>query len=176
MAGLRDRLEFDSAEGAVRDGPRRYLLMRPDVLMGVFGRLEAPARAAALEAFAASAREQGGDSLRAYAASLGDDPRALLDATAAAAADLGWGRWSFRLDGERLHLEVANSPFAHGFVAASAAAPPAPVCAPIRGLLEAAAALAFGGEAAAEETACAALGHRCCEFVARRALAGEPVA
>ena len=42
------------------------------------------------------------------------------------------------------------------------------VCAPIRGLLEATAALAFAADAVAEEVVCAAGGHARCEFVARR--------
>ena len=31
---LRDRLRWDAARGAIADGPRRYLMVRPDVLMG----------------------------------------------------------------------------------------------------------------------------------------------
>ncbi|HEX2542220.1 MAG TPA: hypothetical protein VHM00_14185 [Caldimonas sp.] len=190
MAGLRDRLVFDAEGGTVRDGARRYVLMRPDVLMGAFARLEPKARSMALDAFAASAEEHGGDSLAAYFASVGGDASALLDATAAAAADLGWGRWSFRRDGDGLRLTVTGSPFAHGFVAAAADGPAEPVCTPIRGLLAAAARLVLAsraspgtagapaapaalGAAAAdrvdtEELACSACGHPCCEFIARR--------
>ena len=177
MVSLRERLVFDAGAGTVHDGPRRYLLMRPDVLMGMFARLDPAMRATALHAFAASAEEQGGDSLAAYFASLGHDGDALLEATAAAAADLGWGRWSFRRDGEALRLSVTDSPFAHGLVASAAGHGPVRACAPIRGLLAAAARLvlppargrgaddAYGVEA--EELACVAAGDACCEFVAR---------
>jgi hypothetical protein len=201
LAGLRGRLVFDAEAGTVRDGPRRYLLMRPDVLMGMFARLDPNARGAALQALAASAEQQGGDSLAGYFESLGRDGDALLQATAAAAADLGWGRWSFHRDGDVLRLVVTDSPFAHGFVplvavdvtavadvacddparARDAAGDPGGprVCAPICGLLAATARLVWGDQAAAraddapgaieaEELACAAAGHGCCEFVARR--------
>ena len=178
MAGLRERLLFDSEAGAVRDGPRRYLLMRPDVLMGLFARLDASVRTTALEAFAESAEQQGGDSLRAYFASLGGERDAFLESTAAAAADLGWGRWQFSREADALRLVVAGSPFAQGWPGAQRE----PVCAPIRGLLAAAATLVLGAEAKdhgpagvrAEEWACAAAGHRRCEFVARAGVAGAP--
>ncbi len=153
----------------MRDGARRYLLMRPDVLMGLFARLDAAARAAALQAFADAAEQHGGDSLRVYFESLGGDRDAFLEATAAAAADLGWGRWQFSREADALRLAVDGSPFAHGWPATG---PPQAVCAPIRGLLAAAAALVLGFDARAEETACAAAGHARCEFVARATVAG----
>jgi hypothetical protein len=176
MAGLRERLVFDHETGTVRDGPRRYLLMRPDVLMGMLARLDPAARAVAMQAFAEAAERHGGDSLSAYFASLGGDAAALLDATAAVAADLGWGRWTFSRDRDELHLVVDHSPFAHGHAAAVAALrgtaelplPEAPVCAPIRGLLAAAASLVIGVGARVDERACAAAGHARCEFVAQR--------
>ncbi|HVL56537.1 MAG TPA: hypothetical protein VM491_08525, partial [Burkholderiaceae bacterium] len=113
MQRVRERLDFDAAAGEIRDGPRRYLLLRPDVLMGALRPLEASQREALLEAFAQSAREHGGESIRAYHATLraaGGDPReadtALLQTTASAAADLGWGRWTLRRDGDTLRLSV----------------------------------------------------------------------
>jgi hypothetical protein len=42
--GLRARLRWTGAEGAIHDGPRRYLLMRADVLMGMLRRLPDAAR------------------------------------------------------------------------------------------------------------------------------------
>ena len=41
---LHKRLAFDLSEGQVLDGPRRYLIMRADVLMGAFAKLEAEPR------------------------------------------------------------------------------------------------------------------------------------
>ncbi|MEO7009398.1 MAG: hypothetical protein ABI156_09640, partial [Caldimonas sp.] len=92
-SALHERLEFDIAEGQVLDGPRRYLLMRTDVLAGLFAELAPDARAAALEAFGRSVAAHGLDSLRAYAAEPGVDGEALPRVVEAAAASLGWGRW-----------------------------------------------------------------------------------
>lgn len=168
---LRERLQW-SGDGAVHDGPRRYLVMRPDVLMGAAARLDAAGRSAWLAAMVDSARQQGGDSLRAYRQAGAADAATLLATTEAAAADLGWGRWTLALSGDTLQLEVAHSPFAAGWHAAAASLAPAPVCAPIQGLLAALADCVLG-------EACTAAEHRCsamhdgdtgpCRFSAHRA-------
>jgi predicted hydrocarbon binding protein len=160
--GLRARLRWTADVGAIHDGPRRYLLMRPDVLMGMVRRLPAGVRAAAQEAFAASVRDHARDSVAAYLREVGDDPSALLEATAQAAADLGWGSWRFHAGPGRLVLEVAHSPFAEGHGLADA-----PVCGPIVGLLGAVAEVAVGADADVRELGCAACGAACCTFEAR---------
>jgi hypothetical protein len=137
MGSLRDRLQWMEGQGAVADGPRRYLMMRPDVLMGAVALLDDGARDALLQAWAASTREHGGASLRAYADPVGGDADALMATTAAAAADLGWGRWTWQRSSAGLALEVANSPFVDGWRAAAAHASLQPVCAPLRGMFSA---------------------------------------
>ena len=168
---LAARLHFDPAAGRIADGPRRYLLMRPDVLMGMFVRLEPAERARALEAIAASIAEHGVDSLRAYAARLGAPDDRLLQATAEAAADLGWGRWRLELDDRGLALEVSGSPFAEG-----AGGSDVPVCAPVRGMLGALATLRLGRPMRAREIACRACGAERCRFVAEPTDAPRDVA
>jgi len=158
-AALHERLVFDTARGAVLDASRRYVLLRADVLMGLFDALPAAARDAALQAFARSVATHGADSLRAYAAEPGIDAAALQRTVEDAAASLGWGRWTLAHDGGALTLVVDNSPFA------SAAKPSAqPVCAAIVGMLEALATIVLAQPASARETACAATGAPCCCF------------
>jgi hypothetical protein len=166
MTRLSERLRFDPRAGDVHDGPRRYLMMRPDVLMGMLAPLPADLHDRVLDALADSVTRHGADSLRAYAAQLGGDTQALLAATAEAAADLGWGRWHLTRDGDRLDLRVDNSPFASG--ARLAAIARCPVCAPIRGMLAALAGQVLAGPVRAREHACAAGGHAACQFSATR--------
>ncbi len=168
MPGLRERLHFSAAQGEVTDGPRRYLLMRPDVLMSTFARLDPATRTVVLQALAESAAEHGADSIRAYHEQLGGRTDELLLSTAAAAADLGWGRWSLHRSPTGLALAVENSPFAAGYLAGAADPSAQPVCAPIRGLLSAVASVVLGGEVACTETHCRAAGHSRCEFSAER--------
>ena len=164
---LRQRLQWDGA--AVHDGPRRYLLMRPDVLMGAALRLDGAARAALFDALAASTAQHGSDSLRAYAAQVGGDAAALLEATASAAADLGWGRWTLQRLDDALQLDVHDSPFAAGWRAAAGTDAPHSVCAPIRGMFTALAAQVQDAPVQVEETACAAQTDTggICHFIAR---------
>ncbi|HEX4234445.1 MAG TPA: V4R domain-containing protein [Caldimonas sp.] len=160
-SALHERLVFDTANGAVLDASRRYVLLRADVLMGLFGALPEPARDVALQALGRSVATHGADSLRAYASEAGVDAAALQRTVEAAAASLGWGRWTLANDGTTLRLDVRNSPFA-------AAARPShqPVCAAIAGMLEALATIVLGERASARETACAAAGAPCCRFSA----------
>lgn len=161
---LRERLAW--AEGAVHDGPRRYVLMRPDVLMGAVALLDEAPRAALLEALAASTARHGADSLRAYSAQVGGDGDALAAATVDAAAGLGWGRWELSRNATGLQLEVHGSPFAAGFTAAAGSTAAHPVCAPIRGMLQALAGLLLGQDVHVAEHDCTAANAAasCCRF------------
>jgi uncharacterized protein len=161
-ADFRQRLTFDLASGELRDGDTRYVMLREDSLMGLFKRLSGPARMDAFKAFAASVTEHGARSAARYRARDGDTGD-LLATIAATAPQLGWGVWRFsRTDAGELHLEVKNSPFAHGYGASSQA-----VCAPITGMFAAAASIVFDAPVQAEEDLCASAGGTVCRFSAR---------
>lgn len=162
MTTIVSRLEHATERGEILDGDRRYLLMRPDVLMGMLQRLDDTARAQALSAFAQSAYEQGGRSIHAYAKEApGQD---LLDVVCETSAGLGWGRWRFEVDGDGLRLTVHNSPFASGYGVSSCT-----VCTPIVGIFKSVAIQWLGAPAVAEELSCSAMTHaQTCEFVAYR--------
>ena len=50
-APFRERLSFDPERGALMDQTRRYMLIRPEALMGIFRRLPEAERRQALEGF-----------------------------------------------------------------------------------------------------------------------------
>lgn len=158
---FRERLAFDAEAGALMDQTRRYMLIRPEALMGLFRRLPERERLLALEALAESIVEQGSDSARAYAAMAGGG-EALARTVAATAPQLGWGIWRFELAPDLIRLEVQNSPFAAGFGPSDR-----PVCHPILGMVRAVSTMIFGREAAVAETGCAACGADLCRFEAR---------
>jgi predicted hydrocarbon binding protein len=163
-AGFRERLEWDAEHGAIIDQTRRYMMIRPDALMGALASLPEPARRTALWSLEASVFEQGCDSARAYAA-MGGGGEALLATVTATAPQLGWGVWRVESLPGRIVLTVVNSPFA----AACPPDMPYPVCMPIQGMLRAVAGMVFGRIARVEEVACAALGAPDCRFVAEPA-------
>lgn len=160
---FRDRLILDEAEGAWWDQSRRYLLIRPDALMGIFRELPPDRRGEAFAALARSITRQGADSARAYRA-MGGEGAGLLDIVASTAPQLGWGRWQFSLEPGMLRLTVANSPFAAGYGPSDV-----PVCHPIRGMMAAVGEMVLDRPVTVVETACAAMGAPDCRFEARPA-------
>ncbi len=151
---FRERLELDEANGEYRDGAIRYVVMRPDVLMGAFAGMPDELRAQALEALARSALEFGGRSVQAYRDAGAHDANELLRVMTETSAQLGWGVWSFSHDDPRiLHLSVRNSPFAAGYGSSSE-----PVCHAIRGIFTALAPVVLGDRVGVHETCCAAQG------------------
>ena len=164
VPAFKDRLVFDDAAGELRDGPRRYLLLRPDALMTMFRLLPPDTRALALGALEQAVHQQGSDSARAYLAHGGGDVDMLLTLIERTAPQLGWGTWRFAADGDTLCLEVHNSPFGQAFGPSEQ-----PVCHAVKGMLRGLAELWLGGPAQSVELQCAAQHHAACTFEARAA-------
>lgn len=155
-----NRIHADTTAGSIFDGDRRYLMMRPDVLMGMFRALPAPTRSTVLAALAASARSNGGKSVSAYQASGG---HAQLQQTVIdGAAAFGWGNWRIATGANEAELVVGNSPFAAGYGPSDE-----PVCAPINGIFHSLAEAMLGTAVEVVETRCAAQHGGDCRFLAR---------
>ncbi len=159
MTNFRDRLVYDAEHGEYRDGDIRYMMIRPDALMGMIAELPEDMRPLALEAFARSIHRFGGRSARVYQAAGAADSAALLDVIQQTAPQLGWGRWRLKRTTDGLVLTVQNSPFA-----TAATHSRYPVCAPIRGMLTAVGEMVMGETVVVTETACAATGAASCQF------------
>jgi predicted hydrocarbon binding protein len=156
-------MEYHASQGELREGDARYLVLRDDSLMGMFRRLPADARREALRALAESVAEHGGRSARRYLVMGTAGSGEFLASLEETAAQLGWGVWRFSgIEIGELHLEVENSPFAHGYGASQEV-----VCAPITGMLGAVASIVLGAPAQAEEHTCASAGGAICRFSAR---------
>jgi hypothetical protein len=89
---FKDRLVWDGPTGEILDETRRYMLIRPEALMGIFRNLPDAAQLAALQALEASIFEQGSDSARANRRH-GGEGASLAHLVAATAPQLGWGLW-----------------------------------------------------------------------------------
>jgi predicted hydrocarbon binding protein len=163
MTTFDKRLVFDHEAGEIRDADRRYMLMRPDVLMGALARLDAPDLARVLQALADSAAENGGKSVHAYFTDASPTDEQFFEIIRSTAAALGWGQWAFESATGSVRLTVHNSPFAAGFGSCAQ-----PVCAPISGVLRSVVESVVHGPVLVTETACAAQGAAACRFVATR--------
>ncbi len=149
---LDQRLNFDRINGQVLDGPRRYVVMRTDVLMGTFDQLTRASREPALVALGKSVARYGADSVRAYLRESGPD--ALLQVMVDNSSSLGWGVWHFQIDEESVFLEVANSPFASGTTQNDM-----PVCHAIAGMFQGMLAVLWSEHVNVQEVRCACM-HR----------------
>lgn len=174
VTALIGRIAWVRSCGAIMDDDRRYLMLRADVLMGIFHELPLEVRHAALEAFATSVRKHGGQSARVYFDAGGARPERLLEAIIAYSPELGWGHWHIdaRCD-EAIEVTVENSPFAEGFGHS-----PDPVCHAIVGMLQAVGPMIFGQPVVVSETGCAAQAgiDRCSFRVVRTAASAHPLA
>jgi predicted hydrocarbon binding protein len=153
---------FDTVNGQIQDESRRYLMMRTDVLMGLFDKLPDIAREQALCSLGHSVADFGRDSVQAYAAKSGASEDVLLRTMQDAAASLGWGRWTFNRTSIALQLSVRNSPFA-----ASASQKGKHVCHAIVGMLQGLSSVLYPDGALVHELSCAAVtGGDQCKFEA----------
>lgn len=159
MKPFKDRLAWSAQAGTIADGPARYVLIRADALMGLFHNLSGADRRTALAAFQRSVHRFGGQSVRRYQAARNEDDPDVLTLVAAGAPQLGWGHWTVERHGAALSVIVENSPFASGFGDAGQS-----VCAPIAGMLEAAATITLDREFSVTEVRCAAAGSETCHF------------
>lgn len=162
MNRFSERLHADHAAGTIVDGERRYLMLRADVLMGLFHELPPALHQQALAALARSAQRHGGQSVQAYRLEEGGQ-QALLATMVSAAAALGWGAWDIAVHQDGVELRVLNSPFADGHGPATR-----PVCAPISGIFNSLAGALLGTGVVVAEYQCAAQGGDCCRFRASR--------
>lgn len=156
---FRDRLVFDAEQGEYRDSGIRYMMIRPDALMGILAELPEAMRPQMLAAFARSITRHGGKSAQAYRAAGAVAPAQMVATISETAPELGWGKWDLRLGEGRLDLVVRNSPFAAGHGPSAY-----PVCHPIIGMLGAVGPMVLGGVVRVAETQCAAMGHDVCHF------------
>lgn len=160
MNALWTRLTLNEEQGAIYDGTRRYLMMRPDVLMGMIASLPATEQVHVLQAWMESAYQHGGKSVKAYQTEQGK--QTLIKVMEESAAALGWGKWQITLVDKQLKLIVHDSPFAAG-----AGDMTCPVCAPISGIFRSLAEQLLGCHVLVEETMCQATGALHCHFIAR---------
>jgi predicted hydrocarbon binding protein len=146
--------------GEISNGGIRYMLIRPDVLMGVARELAGVGPDVFLKALEKSAFVNGMRSFERYRDEGRFKGSDALASTCNIAASLGWGEWSAheQPDGTKL-IDVRNSPFAAGFGASTL-----PVCAPIVGILKALTLVFYGPAAQVEEIACSSQGADTCRF------------
>jgi len=151
------RLAHDG-RGGFRHGNDRFLLIRPETLVGVQQAVERALGPRAVACFVEGGRAGGARALRSIIGTAEERARALT----AMAADLGWGTLTVEtLTPTSFVVIGSNSPFPAAHTATGD-----PVCHLTRGVLEALAENLFGRLVPVHETHCEATGASYCRFEA----------
>jgi len=150
----------DRPPGEIIDQGVRYLMMRPDVLMGIAHELPPQQAVHFLQALGKSVFRNAQASFQQYRTQGSLAPDQLLAKSFGAAAHLGWGHWTLeRARDGSYQVEVRNSPFAAGFGSS-----PVPVCTAIAGALGGMLLVAYDLTIDVRESICAAQGGPACRF------------
>ncbi len=155
---LPEDFSCDVNSGEITQGDVRYVMLRPDVFMGIGRYLSSmPAFVAAMEESAFQNARDSFDRYKALGMFNGQD--ALLQ-SCEIAARLGWGVWRPHEEQQgEIVLHVENSPFAAG-----AGISDTPVCGSIVGILRAIYMAVHDERVHVVETSCGAQGHDYCSF------------
>ena len=144
--------------GGLTLGGARYLLIRPETLVGLQKVVEAALGDRAAACLAAGGRTGGARA----AASLDGAAQERVNRLLRIGGEIGWGEFALeRLTTTELAVSVSHSPFAEAYGPSGD-----PVCHLTRGVLESLAASIFGGSRTVVETACVATGAPARRFVA----------
>ncbi len=144
--------------GRLTLGGARYLLIRPETLVGLQKAVEGALGARAAACIAAGGRAGGARAT----ASLDGTARERVSRLLRTGGEIGWGEFALeRLTATELAVSVRHSPVADAYGPSAV-----PVCHLIRGVLESLAGSIFGRSRMVVETACVAMGAPACRFVA----------
>lgn len=158
-----DKLNWDTENGQILDADRRYIMLRADVLMGIFNNLPNPERLRALQSFKSSVKTHGSNSVAAYWLAINKNPQVLLESMISISAQLGWGAWQVQQKtSQQMTIQVTNSPFATASKTSKT-----PVCTPILGIMESMGFFIFDGPVQVSEQHCQAqpTQHHSCLFI-----------
>lgn len=142
--------------GGLTLGGSRYLLIRPETLVGLQKAVEQALGERAPACIAAGGRAGGARATASLEGTREERARRLLRI----GGEIGWGEFVLeRLTANELAVSVRHSPVAEAYGPSAV-----PVCHLIRGVLESLAAAVLGRPLAVVETACVAAGAPACHF------------
>ena len=157
-----DQLIFDPDTGALKYEDVRYLLIRPETLVGFQKIIEEHSREIAQKALFQGGHRGGYLSAQKYkeVKNLSDEQTIRFMMTMG--TEIGWGHFKlveYDFENRKLQIRVKNSTFAQAYGRSAEG-----VCHLIRGVLSGLASFLFSQDCLATETECLAKGDRHCAF------------
>lgn len=158
-----DELTYDATKGELNYKGVRYLLIRPETLVGMQKGIEDACGEGGNEKIFRGGFEGGYLSAKKFKEIHKFSNREILDFMINMGNEIGWG--SFKLElfdppAKKIRIAVENSPFAENYSKSSMG-----VCHLIRGVVSGMASVIFGQECIASEVSCRAKGDDKCLFV-----------
>ena len=157
-----DQLLYDPVSGALTYRDVRYLLIRPETIVGFQKTIEKHSRTGAQEALFQGGLRGGYLSAKKYKEKQNLSNSETIRVMMAMGAEIGWGNFQLidcDFESQKLKVRVINSAFAEAYGDSSEG-----VCHLISGVLSGLATVLFGQNCAASETECLAKGDAHCVF------------
>ncbi len=157
-----DQLMYDPALGALTYRDVRYLLIRPETIVGFQKTIEKHSRTGAQEALVQGGYRGGYLSAKKYKEMQNLSDSETISFMMTMGAEIGWGNFQlieYDIENRKLQIRVENSAFAEAYGDATEG-----VCHLISGVISGLASVIFSINCTASETQCLAKGDECCEF------------
>jgi predicted hydrocarbon binding protein len=157
-----DRLKYDSASGALTFRDVRYLLIRPETIVGFQKTVEKHSRKGARDALFQGGYQGGYLSAKKYREMQNLSARETISFMMTMGAEIGWGNFqliTYDFENRKLQIRVENSAFAEAYGEAKEG-----VCHLINGVLSGLATVLFARSCNGSETECLAKGDTHCVF------------
>jgi predicted hydrocarbon binding protein len=156
------QLKFDPEVGALTYRDVRYLLIRPETIVGFQKTIEKHSRKGAREALFEGGYQGGYLSAKKYKEVQNLSDSETLTFMMTMGTEIGWGNFKlmeYDLEKRKMQIRVINSAFAQVYGESSEG-----VCHLIRGVLSGLATVLFSSSSTASEIQCLARGDEYCEF------------
>ena len=157
-----EQLVYNSASGALTYKDIRYVLIRPETIVGFQKTIEKHSRQGAREALFRGGYQGGYLSAKKFKEMQNLSNAETIDFMMTMGAQIGWGHFDlidYDLENRRLQIRVANSAFAEAYGIATEG-----VCHLINGVLSGLATVLFERDCKGSETECLAKGDKHCFF------------
>ncbi|MEJ2221189.1 MAG: 4-vinyl reductase [Desulfobacterales bacterium] len=157
-----DQLVYDSASGALTYRDVRYVVIRPETIIGFQKTIEKHSREGARDALFQGGYQGGYLSAKKFKETQNLSDTETIDFMMTMGAQIGWGHFDlidYDFKNRKLQIRVLNSAFAEAYGDATEG-----VCHLINGVLSGLAAVLFGRNCMGSETECLAKGDPHCVF------------
>jgi predicted hydrocarbon binding protein len=157
-----DQLRYDARTGALTYRDVRYLLIRPETIVGFQKTIEKHSLAGAREALFEGGYQGGYLSTKKYKENQNLSDRETISFMMTMGAEIGWENFEliqYDAENRKLHIRVKNSAFAEAYGRSTEG-----VCHLISGVLSGLATVLFTRNCTASETECLAKGDTHCVF------------